>query len=621
MSATPMSTTSPISHMEGFRLRLPVAGPLVGWCRPTDTRPKESSGERALPGLTARIFAQPDDSGTDEPLCLLIGYQWGPGQSWAFHYLEPIVTQALLDKSRTRLLSFFADDISVPQAHFDERGRVRLHVYSVHLPACNGTAPLTGLTGGLLLDAPSYAQTDTPHLKFDPTRALGAPERNSPAASSTEQGAEKKGSPAVQQLRELLAQRPELFTAQVAALEGSLDAARSALYAPAPATRSFEQRQARSALDARALLVHRWAEPVGSNGTLTLFATTCRYPGFGFERRRSEAGARAMMDKIVQANKNGGQGAPDALLMLGDQIYADATNGMFDPTSPIEKYASRYQALFASRRFRRLSAGLPVYMIADDHEFTNNWCQENMFQGTAGDGMYRTAIGLAHAYELSHSPYGARAVLPPFDYQMEIRGVPVYMMDTITMRRVPPGDIVHDDQLAALEKWLSKIPPESPKLICTGAVVAPGYARGLRAGSHDPLLCANFANWQGYARQRAALLDLVRKYGGGNVLLVSGDYHCAAQATIRHGGEIIARAVVVPPLYAPMRYINDSVNELAPLEHFAGYEIECLEEERWTGSGYAEISIHFGAQGEAPGAGAPGWRIETRFHCEPIADP
>jgi hypothetical protein len=611
-SAPPTSTQQQV--MQGFRLRLPAAGPLLGWCRSGDS--DDATAATQVPGVRARIFAQPDDSGTDEPLCLLIAYERAaPATGWVFHYLEPIVTQAQLGEDLTRLLTFFSDDIHVPLTDFDPQGAVALEVYSVHLPARNGESPLAGRTGGLLLDSPQYAgQQDS--LRFGPTAVPGkssdAP--NWPAASSLDTDDKKPGSPAVQQLRELLEADAEhaLFKAAREALRAELGRARTLLYAPAPPTRSFQLRQSRSLLDARAQLRRRWAEPLAPGATLTLLSTTCRYPGFGFEQRRSEK-ATAQMLAQLQTDR-----AADALLMLGDQIYADATGGLFDTTSPLEKYGGRYQALFAAPRFRRLAASLPLYMTGDDHEFTNNWCQEDMFQGPAGDAQYRTALGMMHACQYSHSPYGARAVAPPFDYHMRIRGIAVYMMDTITMRHVPPGNIVEQAQLDSLEKWLKGVSPGEPKLICTGAVVAPGYTRALDPqGQLDPALCGDYASWQGYAVQRKQLFDLIRLHGGGNVLLVSGDYHCAAQATIRHGGKLVAQAVVVPPLYAPMRYINDSVLDLAALERFGEYEIECLPAQRASGSGYAEIRLT-----QVGGAGAvPTWRIDTRLVTELVADP
>lgn len=591
--------------MQGFRLRLPAAGPLIGWCRPGDS--SDDTAKDRAPGMRARIFAQPDDSGTDEPLCLLIAYQRATGGR-VFHYLEPITTQAQLSGESTRLLRFFADDIHVPLEDFDN-GRVLLEAYAVHLPARNGVAPLDGHTGGLLLDSPQYAGDRAPALRLGavatPGESSDAP--NWPAASSLPTEDKKSGSRAVQALRKVLEHDPGLFEARRNDLGAELGRARTLLYAPAPPTRSFQLRQSRGLAEAQVLIKRRWAEPPAPGTALKLFATTCRYPGFAFEQRRSEEATGRMLDALEKDDA-----AADALLMLGDQIYADATGGLFDTTSPLEKYSGRYQSLFAAPRFRRLATRLPVYMTPDDHEFTNNWCQEDMFQGPAGDAHYRTALGMLHACQISHSPYGARGVAPPFDYHMRLRGVPVYVMDTITMRHLPPGNTVDAAQLESLAHWLKRQPAAELKLICTGSVVAPGYTRGLDAnGRHDPLRCGDFANWQGYGDQRQQLFDLIRQYGGGNVLLISGDYHCAAQAVITYDGKEVAKAVIVPPLYAPMRYINDSVRELAGLEIFRGYEIRCSAATRASGSGYAAISLT---------RGNTGWDVDCRFETSEVAD-
>lgn len=605
----PASDESLAVAMQGFCLRLPIAGPLIGWCRSGDSKDETASDRE--PGVRARIFAQPDESGTDEPLCLLVAYERpAPAGGRVFHYLEPITTQAQLAGENTRLLTFFSDDIFVPLTDFSD-GSVVLEAYTVHLPARNGANPLAGRVGGLVLDSPQYTHRGAPRLRMGlvaatPGASSEAP--NWPAYSSLETRDKKPGSPAVRQLRALLKQDPALFEARRAALDAELGRARTLLYAPAPPTRSFQLRQSRSLSEAQAQVRRRWAETLSPGGTLKLFATTCRYPGFAVELRRSENATAEMLAKLEQ------EGAADALLMLGDQIYADATGGLFDTTSALEKYGGRYQALFASPRFRRLAARLPIYMTQDDHEFSNNWCQEDMFQGPAGDAHYRTALGMLHACQVSHSPYGARAVAPPFDYHMRVRGVPVYMLDSITMRHLPPGDIVDDAQLKSLEHWLRRIPAAEPKLICTGSVVAPGYTLGLdAAGRHDPLRCGDFANWQGYARQRRMLFDLIRQHGGGNVLLVSGDYHVAAHGLISYEGAPVAQALIVPPLYAPMRYINDAARELAGLELFGDYEIKCPPDKRHPGSGYAEISV-------TPGAG-PGNMFRYEFFTEPVADP
>lgn len=80
---------------------------------------------------------------------------------------------------------------------------------------------------------------------------------------------------------------------------------------------------------------------------------------------------------------------PHLLLLLGDQIYADAKSfsGMDevlrqpDPVSStawpgarnFEEYAAAYQAAWAPAEVRWLLATVPTAMIFDDHEVRNNW--------------------------------------------------------------------------------------------------------------------------------------------------------------------------------------------------------------------------------------------------------
>src|SRR5690606_12539982 len=91
----------------------------------------------------------------------------------------------------------------------------------------------------------------------------------------------------------------------------------------------------------------------------------CRYPGFFFDRDRSYAAFERLCDLPEAAR-------PHLALMLGDQIYADATAGLFDPASPIERYVHAHRKAFRSSRVHRLLAGLPVVMTPDDHEFGDN---------------------------------------------------------------------------------------------------------------------------------------------------------------------------------------------------------------------------------------------------------
>ncbi len=110
-------------------------------------------------------------------------------------------------------------------------------------------------------------------------------------------------------------------------------------------------------------------------------------------------------------------------------------------------------------------------------------------------------------------------------------------------------------------------------------------------------------NWQAFNAQRIKLLDILW-VSKAKVLLVSGDYHCAATASIEKDGKTMA-AVVVPPAYAPMRYVNKTVGMLADREMTGGYQITLDDSEE--GSGFAVVTIENGE-----------WVV--KFETQPVAD-
>ena len=63
----------------------------------------------------------------------------------------------------------------------------------------------------------------------------------------------------------------------------------------------------------------------------------------------------------------------DHVLLVGDQIYADATADLFDTSELRERWARYYREAFGARYLRRVLARVPIYMALDDHEFEDNW--------------------------------------------------------------------------------------------------------------------------------------------------------------------------------------------------------------------------------------------------------
>ncbi len=176
------------------------------------------------------------------------------------------------------------------------------------------------------------------------------------------------------------------------------------------------------------------------------------------------------------------------------------------------------------------------------------------------------------------------------------------MLDTRSHRdRHPPGRepvICTDAQLAELRQWLDR-DASRIKLIVTGSVAVPGLRHhratpGIPDGEAD--------NWQLAPSQRQRLLQLVADCGSNSVVLVSGDYHCAAVARVElpHRPDKRVYALVAPPLYAPYPALNVHPLEISPdrrrlalaetLALSSGHEAR-IHAQGFAGNGYMDLAI------------------------------
>lgn len=367
---------------------------------------------------------------------------------------------------------------------------------------------------------------------------------------------------------------------------------------PKPASRSFEKRSDRRLDEATCIL--RLPPARDAVDSFKLIATTCRYPGFAFESQRVD---EASFEKIVASHSDA-----SAMLLLGDQIYADATASLFDKLTTLEKFKERYFTLFRSPGFAKAVRSIPAYMTGDDHEYSNSWSKPD---DALHHQLFKAARQSYGIYQISHSPFSGLLDKPPYDYAFTVGPAGVYVMDTLSNRDTAvPGKetIVSDAQLDQFDKWLKD--PATPEfvILASAGVVAPGFSRALDAGgTTDVHRAQGLENWQAFNGQRIKLLDILAA-SSKKILLLSGDYHCAAAACIKDSSGIeIAKAAVVPPAYAPMRYVNASCASLARLEKAGDFEISLVDGTPIDGSGFAVITIDNGE-----------WK--TRFEVLRIAD-
>lgn len=383
-----------------------------------------------------------------------------------------------------------------------------------------------------------------------------------------------------------------------AELHERLTSANTLLKDPQPSSHSFEDRSDRSLSEA--LVTLRLPPLATDHASFKLIATTCRYPGFAFETGRVDDASYKKIN-LVHPGASG-------LLLLGDQIYADATASLFDKLTTLEKFQERYHALFRSPGFAKAVRNIPCYMTGDDHEFSDSW--------SVPDNVLHKNLALAAQqsygiYQLSHSPFIKPLDKPPYDYFFNVGPASVYVMDTLSNRDTAvPGKetIVTGDQLAQFDNWLKASNTLDFVILATGGVVAPGFAVALKiSGETDEHRAQGWENWQAFKDQRIQLLKIISA-SNKRVLLLSGDYHCAAVASIKDSsGKEIAKAAVAPPAYAPMRYANKTSAVLATRESTGGFQIDIDPKMSQDESGFAVISISNG-----------GWDI--KFDVFQVAD-
>jgi hypothetical protein len=343
---------------------------------------------------------------------------------------------------------------------------------------------------------------------------------------------------------------------------------------------SPQRREARELIAARARLsqptLAALAGPTdgGTGDEITFAAASCRYPGMAIDGHRVDAAVREL---LAWSRGAGSEAAPVPAfaLLLGDQIYADATAGVVDSDNPLERYPPRYAAALARGRRHVLGgrrealgdllAALPVYLTQDDHEYRDGWPGSGPIEAgrTQGRTRERRIVQLANAAARAFQRLHMPAPWPgATSYAFRHGPLRCFVLDTRSHRQVSPQRIVHPDDWERLRAWLAH-PEAATHLNCiaTGSELLRLLAEA--AGAPQP-----------------------RRF-----LLLSGDYHLSAALRVQVGGRARGAAIVAPPFYAPLAYANiplgalDLDEDLLPL----GLRLETLD--RRDGSGFGTLRV------------------------------
>lgn len=267
-------------------------------------------------------------------------------------------------------------------------------------------------------------------------------------------------------------------------------------------------------------------------GSLRFAIGSCRYLFWdNFLRRDGLLG-----DKIFESILHGHEkNNLDFFLFLGDQIYADPLNFLWQLRS-LREYYSAYRTAFSQPHLSRLLSHVPSYMILDDHEIMNNWSRDFLPRYKI---RYEAAMQAYKAYQHSRNP-GPRA--GQYFYTFYKKGFPFFVLDTRT-ERLKHREMIGHGQMRSLKDWLYEHKQSSVRFVGTSVAFFPGDRHGKDG-------------WSSYENQREEILNYIRTEKIGPTVFLAGDYHasCLSHMVSAEDSGFNVVSVVSSPLYWPYGY-------------------------------------------------------------------
>jgi len=351
----------------------------------------------------------------------------------------------------------------------------------------------------------------------------------------------------------------------------------------------------------------------GAPSSLTFALASCQYPATLLD----QSVARASYGRLARRLERPGK--PQFLLLVGDQVYIDATAGMFDPTTPSERFEQTYQRAELALSETGIAAQLNAYKMLDDHEIVDNW-EPLVYQGRPDPEM---VTGRAYYLDYQRRP-GPEQEAPiadsrePLWYQIKGRGLPIFVADTRTERTprtaatFETARIMSNAQFEKILRWLSEQRDDIPKLIASPSILLP---RRMRAEGCAGALRSDA--WDGYPWSLHRLLAHIVEKRIRNVIFLSGDEHLSSVAraeitAIGKGESATIFSVHSSALYAPFPFANSIPDDLAGDDEFRfeleGSKYSCTVDTKFApGDGFAIVGVRF-ADGK--------WELRCEFDRE-----
>jgi hypothetical protein len=345
----------------------------------------------------------------------------------------------------------------------------------------------------------------------------------------------------------------------------------------------------------------RLAQPVPAGTRLRFVLASCQYPAGPVDALAAQA-SLVQMERLCAASPEIG-----LLLLAGDQIYADASAGLVDPSRRDERYDRPHELALQRPPLRRLLARMNAFMLVDDHEIVDNW--EPLAPGCRGAAAQAAMLDRGLAAYWSYERMAPQRRLPGrpprADRSFVHAGHAFYAADTRSGRS-PRGamqapqdvQILEPDQWDALQSWLLEHHDEV-KFVMTPSTLLP--QRVDRAGAAASR--AHSDAWDGYKASLHRLLAFIAGNRIRRTVFLSGDEHRSfvteAWLTARPGAPPVKIVSVhSSALYAPFPFANAQPRDFADRPFATAGGVHVTTRTRWAapGDGFAVLEPDAGGR-------------------------
>ena len=349
------------------------------------------------------------------------------------------------------------------------------------------------------------------------------------------------------------------------------------------------------------------ATPAQPRPSFSFALASCQYPPGLFDREPAQASLLRLGQALNEPSTD-----VDFLLLLGDQIYADASAGLLDSTRRDELFEQPHDKALRLPALREVLRRRPVHMLLDDHELSDNWeplspaaREQRPDDRLRNDSTRHHGMQAWRKYQrMRPLPRGARGdpcSLLPGDFEFSLGGHAFYFADTRSGRSCRDSQSLPQDrqilgaaQWLDLEAWLLRRGDEV-KFVAMPSLLLPRreYLQ------QDPQRCTSSDAWDGFPASMARLFGFLCQHQLHNTVFVSGDEHHSLLTEFWLHAEGSAHrplkcvSVHSSALYAPFSFANGRASELALDEEFSidNLQVKVRTPLAAPGDGYARISV------------------------------